>query len=166
MWAVMVGQRFGVGGGGMVGQGEEVRRVLCAMQGFQHIRAYQRAHALGIAIHGMARHFSRSGHAHLRSQLTRAADSIANNIVEGCGAATPKEFARFLDIAIKSANETEHHLLCARDLRLLSPTDWQQHSAETVEIRKMIFGYRKRLLRTAADQPALAPSTPVQTTQR
>jgi four helix bundle protein len=43
----------------------------------------------------------------VRSQLTRAADSIASNIVEGCGAATDKEFARFLDVSIKSDNELD-----------------------------------------------------------
>ena len=49
-------------------------------------------------------------------------------------------------MAIKSANETEHHLLFARDVGLLSPDDWHRLSAETIEIRKMIYGYRKKVL--------------------
>ena len=73
------------------------------MQDFKHIRAWQRAHALAIAIHKLARGFSRKGHSNLRGQLTRAAESISTNIVEGCGASTNKEFARFLGISIKSA---------------------------------------------------------------
>ena len=68
---------------------------------------WQRAHALAIAIHKLAHPFGRAGYAHLRGQLARAADSIESNIVEGCGADTNKEFARFLDMSIKSANETE-----------------------------------------------------------
>jgi len=84
----------------------------------------------------------------LKAQLTRAADSISANIVEGCGSATNKEFGRFLDGSIKSANETEHHLLSARDLGLMSPDVWQKHSAETIEIRKMIYGYRKKVLQS------------------
>ncbi|HXD47892.1 MAG TPA: four helix bundle protein [Gemmatimonadaceae bacterium] len=118
------------------------------MQDFKHIQAWQRAHALAIALHGIAREFNRAGHAHLRSQLTRAADSIATNIVEGCGSSSRKEFARYLDIAIKSASETEHHLFAARDLRLISPADSQRLVGEAVEIRKMIHGYRKRVLHT------------------
>jgi four helix bundle protein len=121
------------------------------MRDFKHIKAWHRAHALGIAIHRLTDGFSRAGHAHLRSQLTRAADSIAANIVEGCGAATRKELARFLDIAIKSANETEHHLLSARDLNLISPDDWNHFTTETIEVRKMIFGYRKRVLEHELD---------------
>ncbi|HEX8941517.1 MAG TPA: four helix bundle protein [Gemmatimonadaceae bacterium] len=94
---------------------------------------------------------SRAGHAHLRSQLTRAADGISTNIAEGCGASTTKEFARFLDISIKSANETEHHLLSARDLDLFSPEAWQKFTAETIEIRKMTHGYRKKVIQTAEE---------------
>jgi four helix bundle protein len=119
------------------------------MQDFKHIQAWRRAHALAIALHKRTHGFSRSGHASLRSQLTRAADSISASIVEGCGADTNKEFARYLDASIKSANETEHHLLSARELDLISPNDWQKYSAETVEIRKMIFGYRKKVVQSA-----------------
>ncbi|HEX7018576.1 MAG TPA: four helix bundle protein [Gemmatimonadaceae bacterium] len=116
------------------------------MQGFKHIHAWRRGHALAIELHRASRGFSRAGHTHLKSQLTRAADSIATNIVEGCGASTKKEFARFLDISIKSANETEHHLLSARELELLSANDCHRFTAEVVELRKMIFSYRKKIL--------------------
>ena len=75
------------------------------MQDFKHIKAWQRAHALSIAVHRLSRHRTRMGHSRLRAQLTAAADSIVENIVEGCGASSNKEFARFLDISIKSANE-------------------------------------------------------------
>ena len=116
------------------------------MQDFKHIKAWQRAHALAIAIHKLARGFTRAGFAELRSQLSRSANSMAANIVEGCGAATKKEFARFLDQSIKSANETEYHLLVSRDHDLISPDDWRKYTAETIEIRKMTYSYRKKLL--------------------
>jgi four helix bundle protein len=117
------------------------------MRDFRHIRAWQRAHALSIAIHRLARDFSRKGHAHLRAQLAHAAHSVATNIVEGCGAATHKEFARFLDISIKSANETEYHLLASHDLELISDADWERYTKETIEVRKMIHAYRVAVLR-------------------
>ena len=116
------------------------------MQDFHHIKAWQRAHALAITLHKECASYSRKGHGHLRSQLTRAAESIGSAIVEGCGAATNKEFARYLDISIKSANETEGHLLTARDLDLMRHDTWQRHTAETIEIRKMTHAYRKKVL--------------------
>ena len=115
------------------------------MQDFRHIKAWQRAHALAIALHKRTRNFSRLGYARLRAQLTGAADSIGDTIMEGAGAATAKEFARFLDMSIKSANETEGHLLKARDLDLLSPEEWQTFTAEVIEIRKMTYSYRRAM---------------------
>jgi len=51
-------------------------------------------------------------------------------------------------MSIKSANETEGHLLSARDLGLLSSDEWQKFTAETIEIRKMVYAYRERVLET------------------
>ena len=73
--------------------------------------------------------------------IDRAVEPIAD---------TPLEFARFLDMSIKSANETEGDLLTARDLALFSLDEWEKFTAETIEIRKMTYGYRKKLL--ASDQ--------------
>jgi len=64
------------------------------------------------------------------------------------GAATNKEFARFLDMSIKSDNELEYHLLESRDLDLLALPTWQGFNDETIEIRKMIFVYRRKVLQS------------------
>jgi len=121
------------------------------MRDFRRIRAWERAHALAMALHRLARHFGHTGHAHLRSQLTRAGDSIAANIVEGCGAESNKDLARFLEMSVKSANEAEYHLLSARDLSLISPKEWQTHTAETVAVRKMVYVYRRKVLSSSRD---------------
>ena len=118
------------------------------MQDFKHIEAWQRAHALAIEIDKLTRGFSRLGYAHLKSQLNKSADSISETIVEGCGADSNREFARFLDMAIKSANETEGRLLKARDFGLISYQDWERYTNETIEIRKMTFGYRAKVLKS------------------
>ena len=127
------------------------------MQDFKHIKAWQRAHALGVAIHKLSRRFAPGGYGRLRGQLTGAADSIGDNIVEGCGASTKKDFARFLDNSIKSANETEGHLLKARDLELISIREWQTFSAETIEVRKMIYVYCAKV--RASDGEGENPAT-------
>ena len=124
--------------------------IVPGMQDFKHIVAWQRAHGLAMALHGATRGFGRLGHAHLRAQLLGAAQSVAANIVEGCGAASSREFARFLDVSIKSANETEYHLLSARDLRLLTQQVWTGYAGEIVEIRKMTYTYRQRVLKGPA----------------
>ena len=116
------------------------------MQDFKHIEAWRRGRALAIAITRATEDYGRRGYGYLRIQLVKAADAISANIAEGCGAATNKEFARFLDISIKSANETEHRLLDARDLGLMPQDEWERFTAETIEVRKMTYGYRKKVL--------------------
>jgi four helix bundle protein len=116
------------------------------MRDYHRLEIWRRAHALAIAIHDMARGLRGNEFSGLRSQLTRAADSVAATIVEGCGAASARDFARFLDMSIRSASETEYHLLSARDRRALIERRWQRLSSEAVEIRRMTYAYRKRLL--------------------
>ena len=116
------------------------------MRDFKRLEIWQRAHALAIALYKATGNYGRLGYGHLRSQLMRAADSIGTNIAEGCGAESNREFARFLEMSIKSATETENHLISVRDLNLMSREDWFRYSTETVEIRRMTFGYRKRVL--------------------
>ena len=50
------------------------------MRDFKHIKAWQRAHALSIALHKRTRKFSRAGYAPLGAQLTGAVDSIKETI--------------------------------------------------------------------------------------
>lgn len=118
------------------------------MQDFKHIQAWQRAHAFAVDVHRLARHFSRAGFSRLRAQLTGAAESVGDNITEGAGADTNSEFARYLDISVKSANETEHHLLKARDFGLIDESEWRRFTDEIIEIRKMTYGYRQRILKS------------------
>lgn len=117
------------------------------MRDYHRLDIWRRAHALAITIHEVARGFRGRDFTKLRSQLTGAADSVATNMVEGCAAASQREFARYLDISIKSTSETEYHLLSARDRKVLVPHEWRRLSGEAEEIRRMTFVYRQRLIK-------------------
>lgn len=106
---------------------------------------WEKAHALAIAVRRTTHRFRRADSA-LRLQTIRAAESIPSNIVEGCYRATRKEFARFLDISIRSAGELEYHLQLAHDHALIPPDRWQSLTADTCEVRRMLVGLRRRLL--------------------
>src|SRR5687767_1857538 len=82
----------------------------------------------------------------LKTQMISSAESIAFNIVEGCGAATSKEFARFLDVSIKSTGEPEYQLELATDADLLSAASCRPLGAEAIEIRRMLCALRRRVL--------------------
>jgi four helix bundle protein len=78
--------------------------------------------------------------------MVRAAESIACNIVEGCGSTSRKDFARFLDISIKSSCELEYQLQLAADYGLLTRRDWRSLSSEAVEVRRVLCGFRRTVL--------------------
>jgi four helix bundle protein len=121
------------------------------MQDFRRLLVWSRSHALATTIRRTVHGFRGAGYAELKSQLVSAAESIPSNVVEGCGAATSKEFARFLDISIKSTSEVEYRLELAKEYGLLPTPEWRRLSAETVEIRKMLYGLRRAVL--SADDP-------------
>lgn len=76
---------------------------------------------------------------------------MPTNIAEGCGRSSLSDFARFLDIAAGSLSEVEYLLLLSRDLELLHNSDFQPLIALTIETRKMLSSYTKRIRQTAGD---------------
>jgi four helix bundle protein len=80
--------------------------------------------------------------------MTSSAESIVFNIVEGCGTSSQKEFARFLDITIKSAYELEGQLDLACDYGILPTDPHSKLAKETIEIRKMTYRLREKVLKS------------------
>jgi four helix bundle protein len=117
------------------------------MQDFHRIDAWKRAHALALEVRKATSAFPRRGFAELKAQIIDAAESIPTNIVEGCGASSRKEFARYLDISIKSTFELEYQLLLAKDNGAMPPLLSQRYSNEAVEIRRMLCAFRQSVLR-------------------
>ena len=122
------------------------------MQSFRRLRVWERAHQFALDVRRATQSFPRSGYAELKSQLIIAAESIAANIVEGAAASSRKEFARFLDISIKSTSEVEYHLQLALDNGVMLPSKWKELSDEVVEIRRMLCGLRKAVLKADRDE--------------
>ena len=99
--------------------------------------------------------------------MIRAAESIPTNIIEGCGASTPKEFARFLDIGIKSNMELEYQLQLSRDNGVLGLPDWRALTAQTIEVRRTLCGLRaKEKAAAQRESDCRSPSVTEQTDGR
>lgn len=126
------------------------------MQDYRKLRVHRKAHALMLAVKRATLQFPRRGYASLSTQMTNAAQSIAFNIVEGCGADSQKEFARFLDISIKSSMELEYQLKVAADYEVLSDMVSASLSDETIDVRRMLCGLRAKVL-ASPDVPQLRP---------
>ncbi|MBV9493963.1 MAG: four helix bundle protein, partial [Acidobacteria bacterium] len=89
------------------------------MQPFNHLKIWQRSHALSIAIRKLTQRRSFRGYADIKGQINRSSSSVPWNIAEGCGAESKADFAKFLDTSIKSLNEAESQLQTCGDLALI-----------------------------------------------
>jgi four helix bundle protein len=108
------------------------------MKDFRNLKVWEKAHHLVLALYPVTASFPRQEAYGLTSQIRRAASSIPSNIAEGCGREGDPELARFCIIARGSATELEYQLLLARDLKLIQPKDYEELSAQTVEIKRML----------------------------
>src|SRR3954470_9407968 len=116
------------------------------VQDHRKLRVWSQAQNLAIAVRRATRRFPRSGYGSLQSQITRAAESVVLTIVEGCGAASQREFARFLDMAIKSSRELEAQLELAKDYGVLSNASWLDLTNVTISIRRQLCTLRALVL--------------------
>jgi four helix bundle protein len=74
----------------------------------------------------------------LTNQLVRSATSIGANVIEAKSASSKKDFIRFYEIALKSANETIYWLRLLRDALNVSGSEIQFLTKEAEELSKII----------------------------
>lgn len=79
----------------------------------------------------------------LSSQIQRAAVSVSLNIAEGKGSDYDKEFARFLNISLRSLHETVAALILARELSYVQ----QEEIAETLDFMENLGGKIKAFIK-------------------
>jgi four helix bundle protein len=71
-------------------------------------------------------------------QLVRSATSIGANIIEGKSASSKKDFIRYYEIALKSANETKYWLGLLRDALDVNKVEISNLMQETTELAKIL----------------------------
>jgi four helix bundle protein len=74
----------------------------------------------------------------LSDQLVRSATSIGANIIEGKSASSKRDFIRYYEIALKSANETKYWLGLMRDALDVNKNEINKLMKETTELAKIL----------------------------
>ena len=113
------------------------------MKDFRQLAVWKKAHQFALMIYEATTDFPRDERYGLTSQLRRASASIPTNIAEGCGRFTDPDFARFLQVAMGSASETEYQILLARDLSYLPMHDYDRLQESVEEIKRMLASLLK-----------------------
>lgn len=81
-----------------------------------------------------------------RSQIRRASVSVMNNIAEGFGRMSDKEFIRFLEIAASSASEVKSMLYLFEDLQYLPTEKIKVLHAQIDKSRNLTLGLIRYLV--------------------
>ena len=115
------------------------------MKDFRQLKVWEKSHLLALAVYKATKEFPKEELYGLTSQIRRASMSIPTNIAEGCGRNTDADFARFLQIAMGSASETEYQLILARDLEILPKETYEKLHQDVEEVKRMLASLLKTL---------------------
>lgn len=126
---------------------------LCGMPDFKKLKVWEKAHAVAVETHFLAKEMRAQLYASLQNQMVRAAASVPTNIAEGSRQASRRDFARFLRYALNSNTELEYHIILARDIEAIPRAASATLLASIEEVRKMLCG----LLRRVSQKPPRDP---------
>ena len=115
------------------------------MKDFRQLKVSEKSHQLALAVYKTTKEFPKEELYGLTSQIRRASMSIPTNIAEGCGRNTDADFARFIQMSMGSASETEYQLILARDLGFLPKGSYEPLHNEVEEVKRMLASLLKTL---------------------
>ncbi|MDD3662577.1 MAG: four helix bundle protein [Candidatus Pacebacteria bacterium] len=112
---------------------------------FTDLKAWKEAHKLTLCIYKNIESFPECEKFGLSDQLRRSISSVSANIAEGFGRQTAKDKIHFYHIANGSLNETQNHLLVARDLGYLKQKYFKEITEKTILTSKLLNGLIKSI---------------------
>jgi len=112
---------------------------------FRTLKVWEKAHAIVLEVHKVTAKFPTDERFGLISQMRRSSASIPTNIAEGCGSGTDADFARFVQISMRSACELEYQFILSRDLGYWSEPDSSKLEARLIEVKRMLTALLQKL---------------------
>ena len=115
------------------------------MQDFRNLLVWKKAHELDMLTYRLTVDFPRDEVFGLRNSMRKTSVDIPAYIAEGCVKQNDIEFAKYLSAAMGFANRLEYYSLMARDLEMLSAENHSLHEGDTIEVKKLINGFNRKL---------------------
>jgi four helix bundle protein len=109
---------------------------------FEKLEVWRRAQNLSVEVYRLLAECRDWG---FKDQITRSANSIADNIAEGAERSGKAEFKQFLSYAKGSAGETRSQVLRAVALGYIDPEAGERLRSELIDVSRMIYGLIKSL---------------------
>lgn len=112
---------------------------------FEKLVIWQRAMDFGEEMHLVASKFPKDEMFNLKSQLKRAADSIALNISEGSIGQSNPEFKKFLGYSIRSLAEVITCLYKAKRRNYINESIFKEHYEYAFNLMNMMVAFREKI---------------------
>lgn len=115
------------------------------MEKFWKLKVFRKAHQLVLEVYKLIKKFSDSEKYGLTSQITRAAVSVAANIVEATKRKTNKDKIHFHTISDGSLEEVKYYLYLSYELKFSDRQDIEKIMLIAREVGAMLNGLNKYL---------------------
>ena len=115
---------------------------------FEKLKAWSACHALWIQIYESTKKWPATERYGLAAQIKRAALSAGANIAEGVAKRGPRDCARHFNISVGSLAEVAYMLVAARDVKILTETDYKRLSEQQQQAGRLTMGLYRGLQRT------------------
>lgn len=109
---------------------------------FEDILSWQKSKELALNIYHL---YATNKDYGFKDQIQRASVSIMNNIAEGFERRSDKELRHFLFIAKGSCGEVRSMLYLAKDLKYITPSEFDKLHMLSLEISRLLSGFIKTL---------------------
>ncbi len=125
---------------------------------FQDLGVWQQSMTLAELMYAITKRFPDDELYGMRSQMRRAAVSIASNIAEGKGHASDKEFLHFLYHARGSLYELETQLMLAKKLKYISEEQFKEAMGSITAVASSLTGLVNSLATCSSGTTSHRPS--------
>lgn len=118
---------------------------MAKVERFEDLRCWQTARVLVKSVYEASNEGLMSKDFSFKDQIRRASVSVMNNIAEGFGRKSNKEFVRYLEMSFTSANEVKSLLYAAIDIGYLNEERATQLQEQTETLKAMNLALIKYL---------------------
>lgn len=115
------------------------------MRNFRELKVWQGAHVLVLSVYRASARFPVSERYGLTDQMRKCAVSVPANIAEGIGRGSDADTARFLQMALGSAEELDYYFLLTHDLGYLDQSQHVYLAGEVSAVKRMLNAFVQRL---------------------
>ena len=110
---------------------------------FEKLIAWQKGRELAQMIYKITKKFPKDETFGLISQMRRCTISIASNLAEGSGRNSPKDKARFSEIAYGSSLELLNQIILSHDFEYINEDEYILIREKIIEVNMLIDGLYK-----------------------